>query len=199
MAFVVLSLGSNCGDRLSNIQLASRMLPIMGKVYSCIYESKALLPYGAPISWDIPFLNMAIAGYTNLLPCMFLHHVKKIENFLGKRNKKFWSPRIIDIDIILWDNININTDVLQIPHKYMHCRDFVLVPICDICPRFVHHTFNMSMQAMLLNVTQINLVQRLNIIQVNLVQRFNFTKFILHSLLTKTNLLSRYMTYRDEY
>ncbi|KJV69118.1 2-amino-4-hydroxy-6-hydroxymethyldihydropteridine diphosphokinase [Candidatus Neoehrlichia procyonis] len=166
---VVLSLGSNLGYRLSNIQLAIRMLPIVNKVCSCVYESEALLPHGAPISWNIPFLNMAVAGYTDLSPFALLCHIKKIENFLGRRNKEFWSPRTIDIDIILWNNVIINDETLQIPHQHMRYRDFVLIPICDICPQFTHNVFNISINTMLLDITQVNLVQRLN-----------STNFILH-------------------
>ena len=149
---IVLALGSNLGSRLENLITASKMLPLRNRKYSYVYESRALLPENAPQNWDIPFLNMAISGYTHLSPTELLNSIKDIEKSLGRRSTEIWAPRHIDIDILFYGNSSIKDATLTIPHKRMHERDFVLVPACDICAQFSHSTLEATLESLLLNI-----------------------------------------------
>ncbi|QJC27305.1 2-amino-4-hydroxy-6-hydroxymethyldihydropteridine pyrophosphokinase [Anaplasma platys] len=160
---LVLALGSNVGDRMANLKAAVKLLPIHNIVCSAVYESRALLPPNAPICWDAPFLNMSIAGYTHLSPMNLLEHTKEIEHALGRYGEyKVWSPRTIDIDIALWEGINMSSEALSIPHAELHKRAFVLVPICDICPRFPHTVLKSSIEDILVSTCTTDLVKKHN-------------------------------------
>ena len=95
---------------------------------------------------------MVVSGYTNLSPHLMLKRVKYIEKKIGRFNNEHWSPRCIDIDIILWGNKTLDSKILSIPHKHMQDRDFVLVPLSDIHARFPHPTLKLSIQEMFLNL-----------------------------------------------
>jgi 2-amino-4-hydroxy-6-hydroxymethyldihydropteridine diphosphokinase len=139
---IVLGLGSNLGDRLHNLSSAVKMLNVILREVktSSIYESKAQLPENAPKSWNIKYLNMVITGETNIPAEQLLNKIKEIEYSLG-REKKYdtWSPRIIDIDILLYNNIITKSDRLTIPHNLLLNRDFALVPMVEICPELIYY------------------------------------------------------------
>ena len=145
---------------LACIKSAISMLPLYNKNYSYLYKTPALLPENAVDHWDTPFLNMVVSGYTNLSPHSMLEQVKSIEKKLGRISRERWAPRPIDIDIILWENTVLDLNNLSIPHKQMHCRDFVLVPLCDIYARFPHPISKTSIQDMLLKLKDINLIKQ---------------------------------------
>jgi 2-amino-4-hydroxy-6-hydroxymethyldihydropteridine diphosphokinase len=86
------------------------------------------------------FINKALCIETNLTPTLLIKSTQRIESFFGrKRNKTIqYEDRSMDIDIIFYDDISINTKELQIPHPRMHLRNFVLMPLFEICPFFVH-------------------------------------------------------------
>ncbi|AHC39427.1 2-amino-4-hydroxy-6-hydroxymethyldihydropteridine diphosphokinase [Ehrlichia muris] len=157
---VILALGSNCSNMLAYIKSAINMLPLHNKHYSYLYKTPALLPKNAPDHWNTPYLNMVISGYTCLSPHSMLERIKSIERKLGRTNHEHWAPRTIDIDIILWGNKMLDTRILSIPHKQMHCRDFVLVPLCDIYARFPHPIFKVSIYEMLTKLNSINLIKQ---------------------------------------
>ena len=157
---VILALGGNCGNMLSHLKSAIKMLPLNNREYSYIYKTPALLPENASDSWDTPFLNIIVSGYTNLSPELMLERAKCIEKKLGRFNKEYWSPRPIDIDIILWGNKVLDSKTLSIPHKHMHCRDFVLIPLCDIYGRLPHPTLKISIQEMISGLNKINLIKQ---------------------------------------
>ncbi|QLK58077.1 2-amino-4-hydroxy-6-hydroxymethyldihydropteridine diphosphokinase [Ehrlichia ruminantium] len=161
---VVLALGSNCGSMLLNIKSAINMLSLYNKTYSYIYKSMALLPENASSDWDTPFLNMVVSGYTNLSPNLMLERVKYIEKKIGRFNNEYWSPRCIDIDIILWGDKVLDSQTLSIPHKHMQDRDFVLVPLSDIHARFPHPVSKLSIEEIVLNLHEINLIKQSYII-----------------------------------
>src|SRR4051812_12760486 len=111
---VVLGLGSNIvsenGDRLATIRKAIRFLKypktspgIEIEAISPLYESDALLPEGAPDSWNQPYLNLCLLCKTDLDPRELLRALKKIEELLGRKNRGRWAPREIDIDILAFD------------------------------------------------------------------------------------------------
>ncbi len=147
MATVYLLLGSNLGDRANNIENALEELNKIGIIIlkkSSLYETK---PWGYTEQPD--FLNLAIECSTNLTPFDLLREIKKIEIKLGRENTIKYGPRIIDIDIILYDNLILKSDTLTIPHPLMHKREFVLKPLCEIAPYLIHPEFKVSLKELL--------------------------------------------------
>jgi dihydroneopterin aldolase/2-amino-4-hydroxy-6-hydroxymethyldihydropteridine diphosphokinase len=98
----------------------------------------------APVGYTLQndFINSAIVGYTTLTPEQLLAKIKTIEKLMGKEERILNGPRIIDIDLILFGNLVYNYNYLQIPHKDMHNRDFVLVPLSDVASDWAHPQFN---------------------------------------------------------
>lgn len=142
MARVFLSLGSNLGDRLSNIQQAVSTLSMLDEVNivktSSFYETE---PWGnKKQNW---FVNCAVALDTVLSPEELLKKCQKIELTLGRiRNQKErWQERAIDIDILMYDDLIMTSPNLVIPHPYMHERAFVLIPMLEVKPDLVHPVF----------------------------------------------------------
>lgn len=144
MARAFLSLGSNQGDRVSNIQQAVTLLRISEKIKivkaSSFYETQ---PWGNKEQpW---YVNAAIALDCEMEPMELLKYCQTIEEKLGRvhhPNKK-WEQRPIDIDILMYDDkIISNGDILNIPHQFMHLRAFVLVPMLEVKSDLVHPVFN---------------------------------------------------------
>lgn len=131
----VLGLGSNVGESLNFIRKALREIELKNisvlKV-SPIYRSRAMLPEGAPISWDMDFLNLVCSVETKLAPGELLSVVKQIEKSVGRKPSERWAPREIDIDIYLWSGGNFRSDSVEIPHPQIDKRPFVLMPLLDL-------------------------------------------------------------------
>ena len=132
---VYISLGSNLGDRFHNLEQAIKEIVKKGfkllKI-SPVYETKALLPSKAEAGWDQPFLNAVIVINCEENPVQLLHHLKIIEKQLGRKPGPRWSPRIIDLDILLFGEEKVDTPELKIPHPEITNRDFVLVPLKEL-------------------------------------------------------------------
>lgn len=148
MHSVYFQLGSNLGNREEYLETAKKLISSnIGKITSAsnIFESE---PWGFFTSnW---FLNQVIEVKTNLDPINILKTANTIEQQLGrKREGKSYSSRTIDIDIILVDDLIINTPELQIPHSRMCERRFVLEPLAQIAPNFVHPTTGKSISQLL--------------------------------------------------
>jgi len=147
---IFLSLGSNLGERQNNIKQALIMLEnhrdIIILKESSIYETK---PYGVIEQND--FLNIAIKINTSCSPEDLLRKVKWIEKKIGRIQGERWGPRIVDIDILFYHQLVFNSKDLIIPHLDLQNRDFVLVPMVEIAPDFIHPIFNMNMQQLLAN------------------------------------------------
>lgn len=136
---IILGLGSNIGDRLANLRLAlEEIKKISGTTVQRVsptYVSDALLPENAPPEWDIPHLNLALLCESTLEPLELRSHIKNIERHIAKGEKSArWSPRIIDIDILAWDNACIKNDLLTVPHLNLLERPFALWPLADVAP-----------------------------------------------------------------
>ena len=130
---IILSLGSNIGDRKSNLTAAlvelAKLVEIKG--VSSIYESEPLL-----MTDQSSFYNIAIEIKYSKTPKNLLDEIKKIEINLGRKKTVRYGPRIIDIDIIFFDGENISTEMLTIPHYSWKNRLFVIEPICEIVEEF---------------------------------------------------------------
>jgi 2-amino-4-hydroxy-6-hydroxymethyldihydropteridine diphosphokinase len=131
---VYLALGSNLDDRLANLKQAITSLsPQMEvKAKSRVYETP---PWGYA---DQPmFLNQVIKANTYLEFEPLLKHIKRLETALGRKPSFKNGPRLIDIDILFYDNLVMETPSLVIPHPRIHERGFVLLPLMDIAPDLV--------------------------------------------------------------
>jgi 2-amino-4-hydroxy-6-hydroxymethyldihydropteridine diphosphokinase len=125
----LLGLGTNLGNRTANLRTAIKALGDLGDVarLSRVYESE---PYGYV---DQPrFLNMAVLLRTSLEPAALLSALKEIEERLGRAPSYRMGPRIIDIDILFYDELQLDTPGLQIPHSGVMDRAFVLAPLLDL-------------------------------------------------------------------
>lgn len=136
---VILGLGSNLGDRLANLRRAVaeiRQLPHLQVLQvSPVYTSDALLPDNAPSDWNMPYLNLALRCETRLEPHQLLKELKNIEWSIGRKPEiRHWGPRIVDIDILAWDDLIIKTDELTLPHESLQERPFALWPLADVAP-----------------------------------------------------------------
>lgn len=135
MAAIFLGLGSNLGDRFLNLRKSVDALSASLTAVRCsgVYESPALLKPGAPEEWNRPFLNMALAAETSLAPEALLALTQSIETKLGRPKRHAeWSPRVIDIDILTYDAMTINTPALTVPHPRMKERAFVFLPLIEL-------------------------------------------------------------------
>ena len=145
MNYIYLSLGSNLGDRISNLREAIRRLSrfIYILEVSSIYESE---PLG--FQNQSTFLNMSILGMGSIPPENLLEMVKRVEGVMG-RNKPFPNaPRIIDIDILIYGELRLNEEHLKIPHPGLFERKFMFLPAIEIASRgyslFVEEKFSPS-------------------------------------------------------
>lgn len=147
---VYFSLGSNLGDRA---QLLEKALTLLNKEIgnlvsrSSFYETE---PWG--FSSNHPFLNACCLCETELSPLEVLHRTQQIEKELGRKRKskkKKYHDRPIDIDLLLCDDLTINTKDLTIPHPFMQERRFVLEPLKEIAPDVIHPVLHISISEML--------------------------------------------------
>lgn len=142
-----LSLGSNKGHRLHHLQKAHDLLfrnNIHINQSSIVLETKALLPPNAPSDWDQPFLNQVIEVTTYFTPIELLNIIKKIEHQIGRpHNYERWSPRIIDIDILISKEYLVyNQNHLTLPHPELHQRPFLLHLLTLLNPYQIAHLPN---------------------------------------------------------
>src|SRR5579863_3017584 len=132
---VYLSLGSNVGDRVGNLDAAIDQLRALGEVaaVSSFYETE-------PVEFTAQawFLNCAVALDTEKTPQQLLARILEIEQQLGRRREQKKGPRIIDLDILLFGNSIVDDPGLTIPHPAMHERRFVLEPLAEIAPDALH-------------------------------------------------------------
>jgi 2-amino-4-hydroxy-6-hydroxymethyldihydropteridine diphosphokinase len=143
---VYLALGSNLGNRIENLRDAITKLAPDVKVIasSPVYQTP---PWG--FECQPAFLNQVVAGETHLIPVDLLKYLKNIESVLGRSPTFRNGPRVIDLDILFFDELIIDQPDLVIPHPRLHERAFVLVPLADIAPDFHHPVFGLSVKEML--------------------------------------------------
>jgi len=147
MSVAYIGIGSNLGDREFNCKQAIGLLRQKGTTVSkesSLYETK---PWGVR---DQPlFLNMAIEVETDLKPFELLRTLKDIEKKMGREETFLWGPRIIDLDILLYDNNIVDEKGLRIPHPHMQDREFVLRPLCEIAGDVIHPSLLLSIEELL--------------------------------------------------
>jgi 2-amino-4-hydroxy-6-hydroxymethyldihydropteridine diphosphokinase len=126
-------LGANAGDVLANIERAIAALGELGCILgkSALYRTK---PWGKRD--QPPFVNAVVLLETRLAPRSLLEAFGEIERRLGRTLGEHWGPRLIDLDLLLYDNLEIDSPELRIPHPYLRERAFVLVPLAELDQRF---------------------------------------------------------------
>jgi 2-amino-4-hydroxy-6-hydroxymethyldihydropteridine diphosphokinase len=147
-----IGIGSNLGDRRANaVEAMKRIgeLPTTRVVRaSSLYESE---PLGDAKTW---FVNSVIEVETDLTSDVFLKRAKAIEEAMGRKRVKGkrWGSRIIDLDILLWNQEVVQKKSLKIPHPEMHKRRFVLLPLAELAPHVIHPQLGSSVSALLATV-----------------------------------------------
>lgn len=149
MPSAYLSIGSNLGDRVSNIQQAVNLLTADSSVEivttSSFYETE---PWGGVHqNW---FVNAAVEIKTELSPIELLRVLQNIEDRLGRCREKEvrWGERTLDIDILFYENLVFQNELLILPHKLLHKRAYVLVPMLEIASEAIHPVNNKTISQM---------------------------------------------------
>ena len=144
---VYLLLGSNEGNRIDWFHKAIKLIEACcGAIVknSSVYETKA---WG--ITKQPDFLNMVVQLQTGISPEDLLAALINIEITLGRKRDIKWGPRIIDIDILLYNNDVVDAPELIIPHPYLHLRRFTLAPLEEIAPGYIHPVFHKTITQLL--------------------------------------------------
>jgi 2-amino-4-hydroxy-6-hydroxymethyldihydropteridine diphosphokinase len=141
------SLGSNLGDREANLRDAIARLSELGSVsrVSALYETEPVEVAGQQ-PW---FLNCAASVETELTPLGFLKSLLAIEHTMGRERTEPKGPRTIDMDIIFFGDEVLDTDELSLPHPAMQHRRFVLEPLAEIAPEFIHPVLQRTVRELL--------------------------------------------------
>jgi dihydropyrimidinase len=148
-SLVYIALGSNQGNRVGNLKKAVAYLPpsVVPLRISSIYETP---PWG--YEDQPPFLNQVLEARTALIPEELLVYLKVVEQRIGRRPSFRYGPRLIDLDILFYDDQIVETPGLTIPHPNLHERAFVLVPLGELAPDFHHPVIKKTIHELLAEV-----------------------------------------------
>jgi len=139
MKKIAFGLGSNLGDRQKNIENAikelTKIFDLQDVKQSRIFENKAMLLPDSPKEWDINFYNIALVAKideTKFSPLKILKEIKNIETKLGRKKSPKWSPREIDIDILIIQDTKFKNNELEIPHYDLKNREFFVKTLDEV-------------------------------------------------------------------
>jgi 2-amino-4-hydroxy-6-hydroxymethyldihydropteridine diphosphokinase len=156
-----IGIGSNLGDRAGNLLLAVRGLmeaSFTVTKLSGIYETEPV-----EIESETNFLNMvAELRCESITPSQMMARMLRIEYLLGRKDKSLKKPRTIDLDLLLYNDEQTETEFLTLPHPRLHLRNFVLVPMCEIAPAVVHPILQKDIKTLLSESSDTSLVTRWN-------------------------------------
>ena len=138
------ALGSNLGDKEANLRKALELLEERGVEVVKTSSFICTEPYGVT---DQPqFLNGVCEVRTSLVPLALLHTLLEIEQEMGRVRLRHWGERNIDLDLLLYEDVVMDTEELKLPHPDMQNRDFVLLPLAEIAPKLVHPILQKSIE-----------------------------------------------------
>ena len=138
------ALGSNLGDKEANLRKALELLQERGVEIVKTSTFISTEPYGVT---DQPqFLNGVCEVRTSLVPLALLHTLLEIEQEMGRVRLRHWGERNIDLDLLLYEDVVLDTEELKLPHPDMQNRDFVLLPLAEIAPELVHPILQKSIE-----------------------------------------------------
>ncbi|MBO9731984.1 MAG: 2-amino-4-hydroxy-6-hydroxymethyldihydropteridine diphosphokinase [Chitinophaga sp.] len=144
MNTAILLIGGNLGDRTGNLEKAVQLInETAGKVVkiSSLYQTA---PWGAVDQPD--YLNQAVEIHTTMDALTLLHTLLEIERKIGRIRQEKWGSRVIDIDLIFFNDSILSQPELKIPHPRMQLRQFVLIPLREIVPDYVHPVLHKTVQ-----------------------------------------------------
>lgn len=153
---VYIGLGSNLGDRVANLREAVQRLSAIIKI-----EKASQLYVAAPLGYvrDDAFVNAVVSGSTTLKPLDLLEMMQAIEAAMGRRPGVQFGPRPIDLDLLFYDAVQIETRKLTIPHPRLAQRAFVLKPLAEIAPNLMHPVHYYTVTQLLQDAEDANQVQ----------------------------------------
>ena len=144
---IFLLLGSNVGDRKTWLTLACKAIETQIGVIEKASQLYETAPWGH--LKQSAFINQALRVSTSCNPNEVLQEIRLIEGAAGRQRTVHWGPRTLDIDILLYDNLILDTPDLTIPHPQMSGRRFALVPLAEIAGDIVHPTLHLSISTLL--------------------------------------------------
>jgi 2-amino-4-hydroxy-6-hydroxymethyldihydropteridine diphosphokinase len=147
------------GNKMAHLQMAIDLMNLQNislVQQSSIYKTAA---WGNTEQDD--FYNQVIEVTTELSAETLLQTLLEIETKMGRTRNQKWEARIIDLDILYFNNEVIDTEKLKVPHPYLHVRRFTLIPLQEILPQFVHPVFNKTIDTLLDNCSDIGKVEKL--------------------------------------
>lgn len=142
-----IGIGTNLGDKPTNLRNALQLIESeLGQIIgvSSVYSTE---PWG--VTNQEEFLNQVVRIYTDLEPAYLLKRIHELEDALGRVRTEKWGPRVIDIDLLYYGKYVIDRDDLIIPHPELTERNFVLAPLAEIAPDFVHPIFKLTNKELL--------------------------------------------------
>ena len=143
-----LALGSNLGDKEANLRRALELVQQRGVEVVKTSSFICTEPYGVT---DQPqFLNGVCEVRTSLAPLALLHTLLEIEQEMGRVRLRHWGERNIDLDLLLYEDVVMDTPELILPHPDMQNRDFVLLPLAEIAPEIIHPTLQKTISELVI-------------------------------------------------
>ena len=161
MPKVYLGVGSNQGDRYSNCREALRRLGAFKDIrvirVSSAYETEPV--GGAFGGW---FINAVVEAETDLDPLLLLRNLRRIEEEMGRSGQTITPDRPIDLDLLFYGDLLLESETLTIPHPRLHQRRFVLEPLCELASELVHPRLGKTAKALLADLQDSHRVRRMN-------------------------------------
>lgn len=152
---ILIAFGANLGDREATArraqeEIAARIGPILRA--SSLMENPPLVLAGEDPALHPWFLNAVWLAQTILAPQDCLHQLLEIERIIGRVRERRWGPRLIDLDLLAYDDLVLELPGLVIPHPALHDRLFVLQPLCEVLPDWIHPVKLLSAEQLLKNL-----------------------------------------------